>query len=216
MDRRSAPSTSSCIPFGAAARGAAVLIAIALGGCVPTSEGRNPMQGLSYQREVVQLNHDVAFLPGSVSPAPPAIDRLEGFLVQSGATPNDGIRIATYGSLGFLRGSNVMAELRSRGLANVQVVESPMARDVVTVSVIREIDLPTACLNQSNMRDNPGGAMLPAMGCANAMNLTRMVANPDDLYGGQTPGPAEALTTGNAAQRQRDGTIQQPVGQGTN
>ena len=213
MDHPSAPSASSCTPLGAVA---AVLIAITLGGCVPTSEGRNPMPGLSYQREVIQLNHDVAFLPGSVSPAPPAIDRLEGFLVQSGATPDDGLRVATYGSLGFLRGSNVLAELRSRGLANVQVVESPMARDVVTVSVIREIDLPAACLYQSNMRDNPGGAMLPAMGCANAMNLTRMVANPDDLYGGQTPGPAEALTTGNAAQRQRDGTIQQPIGQGTN
>lgn len=56
--------------------------------------------------------------------------------------------------------------------------------------------LPMACTGG----DNPAGHARLPVGCANALNLQRMVQNPNDVHQGQTMGPTLAAPVGRAAQ----------------
>ena len=74
--------------------------------------------------------------------------------------------------------------------------------------------MPTVCMPAA-VPGYSDTAMVPPPGCANAINLARMIANPGDLYVGADPGAADGNAMVSAVERYRNDQIKMPAAEGT-
>ncbi len=171
------------------------LVVLALSGCtyrhypVYTPAESTPTMD-PYRLDYVRLNHDIMFGPGIAAVNPIELANLGSFISQIGTKQTDSVTVVASGPFALARQNAVVSELARRGIARISLVDGNVGFDQVTVSVRRAIYLATDCFDEAVDHVNPG-VLMPPPNCANATNLARMVANPNDLFVGRTPGPTD-------------------------
>lgn len=165
------------------------------------------------QPVAVDHRHDVAFPTGSSQISVTEEDDLKAFVVSAGLGAGDEVYIAR------VPASDPLSERRRTTLAaflllqGVAVASAPSAltapadaTDRLTVVVRRiEVTLP-ACPDWTAMpNDTFSNRPESFFGCANAVNLGMMVAEPVDLARGREPGTADATVAARAIDRYRRG-----------
>lgn len=196
-------------PMAAAA--AALLI---LSGCFPREIYYSVPESSVFQPGESQYFHAVRFAGRSVELSDVERSRLSQFVYDVRPSPDDVVLVAANGSLSSTRSRIVENALAELGVYGVAMVESAVIDDDVTVSVARSVPMPTVCMPAVA----PGFsdvATVPPPGCANAINLARMVANPGDLYVGAAPGSADGNVMVSAVERYRAGQVKAPSAEGT-
>lgn len=158
------------------------------------------------QIDQVRLSHAVRFVPGGAGPAPGEPARLEAFLDAVRPRPADRVTLAATAPAAAARLGLLRAALAARGLEADAAVPVAAGGDVGVISVERPVVLPAACLADGGQAV-PDGGMLPGPGCANALNLARMVADPADLLHGRPAGPADGAAAVRAIERYRRGQV---------
>ncbi len=132
-----------------------------------------------YQSEI---DYMVAYAPGAVEPSLDEMVRLNMFIDEYGIAANDELYATVGGPLGPERAAAVVEAFALRGHRITPMVDSLSGQDNVVVTVKRVIYVPTACLGDT-LPGYEGRQSMP-FGCANALNLSRMVANPEELIDG--------------------------------
>lgn len=190
-------------------------------GCVPaglpSASDANPRPALASAAYI----HAVAFPSGSAELAPPEAIRLRAFVASlpPGRPLRVGVAAAGDGApLGVRRRETVEAALARllpptaevQGRVEGPAPATPPAGDSVEVRVdAGEVVLP-ACPDWS--RDpgfDPRNLGLSNLGCANAVNLGLMLANPADLAPGGAFGPADGAREAEAIARYRADKVRQ-------
>lgn len=178
----------------------------------------------------VQYTHTVYFPTGVSEIEPHEVARWRRFLAQLPGNQRLSARIIGYADeranddanlrLSTDRAANVAALIRAAGPYSIEVGTVGLGRSRPTIHTMREADhmlgrraeivvtayavqLP-ACPNWS--RDpaaDPGNLPLSNLGCANAVNLGLMVADPRDLVGDRPFGAADGTREADAIARYR-------------
>ena len=182
-------------------------IVLFLAACVPVENGRTTLPINDFQPQSVRVSRDIVFPPGATSLSPANTEQIADFVRRLGARPSDELAVIGHGPLGFLRAQAVQSSLTGFGLESRQVDLSTSPRDVVTVTLSRSVQLPSACVQGNDiLYDRSGGvSVLPHPRCSTDMNLARMIADPDDLVRGRTLGPAEGVFTQPPVETYRQG-----------
>lgn len=167
------------------------------------------------QVERVQMEYAVAFEPGNAELSQDDLRMLHTFLREQKVAGSDVITVngpsaVTGGrdSLTTTRIAKVVEELSRTGLqvsvAPADVTTSSMESDELLLTVSRYIVLSPECeTDDPTVGDRPEYYWT----CSTTANLGAMVANPQDLARGRTPGPAEAEPAAAAVKRYRSGEI---------
>ena len=183
-------------------------LVLAAAACVPVESGRTTLPTNDFLVEPVRVSHDVVFAGGVTDIAPAQASQIDRFVSQLGVNHSDELVVVGHGPLGFLRAEAVQSRLTHMGVASRRVDMGTSPREVVTLTLTRTVHLPTACVqgNRTIMDRSGGVSILPLPRCSNDMNLARMIADPDDLTGGRTLGPAEGVYTLPPVESYRAGT----------
>lgn len=196
-----------------------VMLALALmtAGCgsdaTPWSPAASPKEN---HIALVHLDHDVAFAQSSVQIDTAALNGLEAFLdrneigygdriyvVASGGTPNP---IATR------RAETIALLLRREGLEPMVLPSAEWAGspspNAVRVLVHRFVVRTPGCPDwRKPAKADYANTVSSNFGCATAVNLGLMVADPRELVEGHPEGPADGTREAAAVKRYRDGKI---------
>ena len=152
------------------------------------------------------LSHLVRFSPGAAAMAPDEAVQLNHFIDQVGVQSNDEVTATVGGPMGGARADAVQQAFALRGYRITPTVDPYLADGDVTVTIRRVVYTAAACLTEGS-RLADGTPSMP-FGCANALNLQRMVANPDELVeGGLGSDTVETVPAVGAIQRYRRGEI---------
>lgn len=151
--------------------------------------------------------HEVAFERNAERPSPEEATRLAAFLDRATSGTGDRVTLSAATPLDVRRATQIAAGLRRRGIT-VDVVTDAVPADRVLVSVGHYSVIPPACPDWTR-RSESDFTNLPSsnFGCATAMNLGQMVADPGDLMRGRTPAGGDADAAVLAIQRYRAGKI---------
>lgn len=151
------------------------------------------------------LSHLVRFSPGTTTLAPDESVRLNQFIDQVGVQSNDELSASVGGPMGRQRADAVQQAFALRGYRVTPVVDPYLADGDVTVTIRRVVYTASACLTEGNEMQDRSASM--PFGCANALNLQRMVANPADLVDGLPSDTVETAPAIGAIERYRRGEI---------
>jgi hypothetical protein len=152
------------------------------------------------------LSHLVRFMPGTTAIGGDEAVKLNQFIDQVGMQPNDEVTAIVGGPMGAARADAVQQAFALRGYRITPVVDPYLADGDVTVNIRRVVYTASACLTEGNQLAD-GTPVIP-MGCANALNLQRMVVNPDELVdGGLGSDTVETVPAVDTIQRYRRGEI---------
>jgi len=171
-------------------------LGLALAGCTPpVSEWSDSEASKQIRVDYVRLQHDTAFVPGSADLAAGEADSLASFLDQAEVAGGDHVffQPASDDKLVAARIGQLTRQLSRRGIGATTVPpdgSSTVAADHMTVVVERYVVTPPDCPNWSKpaMGDHSNG-MPSNFGCADATNLSLMIADPRDLLVGRSLGP---------------------------
>ncbi|MEQ8967928.1 MAG: CpaD family pilus assembly lipoprotein [Azospirillaceae bacterium] len=196
---------------GAGARGPVLGLALAaaalsLGACVSENSSQTTRAPNAFQVETTRLTHEVRFAPEEVRLAPSETRALADFVRSVGAAPGDRVVVSGAGPLSAARQRLVAEELAAYGLTNVELVPGGRAGPGVQVTVERLAYVPNSCTRLGTIGVPAGTHLLPH-GCANDLNLARMVEDRRDLVRGRDLGPAEAGPSILALERYRANDI---------
>ncbi|HET8728779.1 MAG TPA: CpaD family pilus assembly lipoprotein [Alphaproteobacteria bacterium] len=140
--------------------------------------------------------HDVRFPPGSAELGENERERLAGIV--AGITPRQGtiVYVDTDGPEASARRRAVMTVLRQRPglIVRPRAGNGGGKEGAVQLVVEHRMVMPASCI----AADGTIPQTLP-VGCANELNLARMVEDRADLFRGRSPGPAPASTAVEAA-----------------
>lgn len=147
------------------------------------------------------VTHDVHYARHTVIPSDAEDRALQDFLAQHGNNPGGNIALLaadpgemkTAERLGDLR-----RQLEAAGYVNVVAVQDtavPAERIRVSASEL-SVAAPDCPDWSDTHMENYRNAPLSNMGCASAVNFGKMVANPNDLAGGNTDHRPDATRTG--------------------
>jgi type IV pilus biogenesis protein CpaD/CtpE len=151
------------------------------------------------------LAHRVRFTPGAAAVDPVEMVRLNQFIDQVGVQDNDVVTATVGGPLATQRADAIVQAFALRGHRITPQID-PYAQDGdATVTIRRVVYTASACLREGNPIAG-GGTTLP-LGCANALNLQRMVANQDELINNLGSDSVETMPAAAAIQRYRTGRI---------
>ena len=191
---------------------------LALTGCAgnPVTEFTAAQAGAASEIEVIWLNlvHDVNFDVGEAQLSDAEEHLLDAFLADLNVGPVDDVIIDP----GSFRGGIV--EPRIDAVTDFLNDRLPGNRIAIRhlgwaesdedfkVTVGRYMVIPPNCPNyMSNSTFNPRNLASSNFGCATAVNLALMVADPGDLLQGRAPSPADGATMASAVARYRAGEI---------
>lgn len=182
--------------LAAAAAAAALAVSLGLSGCASapaqpmmperTSEAPNAI-------DVALIEHSLTihFSPGEETPRAGQVSALGGMLASGAIGPGDKIRIE--------RGAGALAEARARALASVlsreglnPVVSAPGGGGEGELRLVVEHAVASVpgCPNWSKPpADDFANTMHSNYGCAAALDLAAMIADPRDLVEGRRMGP---------------------------
>ena len=186
---------------------------VALSACYPPSMGWSPAESPKDIRvDWVNLRHDVGFAPGVVGVPAPARAEIDRFIAELGVGDRDRVSIVSTPTTALARQRRAALGLylaKRHG-----IILSPPPRmigpkgNALRLVVGRYILTPPHCpdwrkptsadsdnLPHSNFR------------CADAVNLSRMVADPADLVRGRALAPADGAQTVLGIQRYRAGEV---------
>ena len=152
-----------------------------------------------------ELAHLVHFAPAAPSIDPVEMVRLNQFIDQVGVQSNDEIKAVAGGPMAQQRANAVVQAFALRGYRITPVQDATLPEGDVTVSIRRVVYTASACLRDGNEFED-GGLSVP-LGCANALNLQSMVANPEELIGGLASDSVETVPAVGAIRRYRSGDI---------
>lgn len=193
---------------------AATLIATLLTGCqwdreleygAHTSRFDSQTSSNDFEWHQTELAHLVRFAPGSGMVDPVEMVRLNQFIDQVGVQSNDEVKAIVGGPLAQQRADAVVQAFALRGYRITPQIDPYAVEDDVTVNIRRVVYTASACLGDGYpFRD--GSTSLP-LGCATALNLQRMVANPDELINNLGSDAVETIPAVGAIQRYRRGEI---------
>jgi pilus assembly protein CpaD len=199
------------------ALGFLVLLA-SLSACAPYTQEWSPAQ--SPKRNVVnwvEVRHPVAFAGGAAELAPADRAALERFVGRQARGESVRITVAAAdpGSpLAVRRETAVAAHLRSLGL---DATLGPVAADAanpsaVVVSVGRFVVTPPSCPDWSKSAGgDPANTTGSNFGCASAVNLGLMVADPGHLVRGAAMGPGDGDALAKGIRDYRGGKSEKPA-----
>jgi pilus assembly protein CpaD len=165
--------------------------------------------------EPVRAVHGVTFAPGSAYMVPGELARLSGF-VRSQVRPGDEVVVfaGQAGGLEQARLQSVRSALQGSGvqvIAANRASELAIGPDSVLVSATRYIARNPRCPDWSKLTNyDPNNVQHSNFGCADAVNLGTMVANPKDLAIGRDPGPVDPTRAAASIERYRRDAVRQP------
>ena len=210
------PGAAGSRPRGnVAAALTAACLCLGVAGCLNTPEAYSIPTATAYQVEDTVYTHAVRFAPNTVAYTPIERSRIGDFVNGVRPEPDDTIVLMASGPLANARMQIVAEDLGAQGVTVAASQEILTGGETVTVTVRREVYLPTACRPAAVQGFTPN-ALMPPLGCATATNLARMVADPQDLIRGRETGPAEGPTGVGAVNRYRTDAIKPPVAAATN
>jgi pilus assembly protein CpaD len=170
-------------------------LGLALAGCTPPiSEWSDNEASKQIRVDYVRLQHDTVFAPGSADLAAGEADSLASFLDQAEVAGGDHVffQPASDDKLAAARIGQLTRELVHRGIGATTLppAGSSVAADHMAVVVERYVVTPPDCPNWSKAPAGDHSNQLPSnFGCADATNLSLMVADPRDLLVGRPLGP---------------------------
>ncbi len=197
--------------------GAVVALALLTAGCgtdaTPWSSAASPKAN---RLELVHLDHDVAFAQSSVQMDRPALDSLEAFLARNQIGYGDRVYVVASADhpnpIATRRAQGIAQYLNRQGL-DPMVLPSAEWAGAPAPGAIRVL-VHRFVVNTPNCPDwrKPAHAdyantVASNFGCATAVNLGMMVADPHDLVQGHDEGDAEGEREAAAVKRYRDGKI---------
>ena len=198
-------------------RGAILASLLVLGACAPDvsnwSGSDSPKQN---QVDLVRLNHPVRFQPGTARLAQGEAEQLAAFLAKNRVGYGDRLVLQANGvptgaGLATERQKAVAATMVRVGQVGLPITAASTAdglRDSLTVSVSRYVVTPPSCPDWSKPSGvDPANVAASNFGCATTRNLGLMLADPGDLIGGKTMGPADGEFAAGAVNRYRAGKI---------
>ena len=152
-----------------------------------------------------ELSHLVRFAPGAPIVAPTEILALNQFIDAVGVQANDDVSAVVSGPLAQQRADAVVQAFSLRGHRITPRIDPYGSDGDVTVNIRRVVYTASACLGDgSPMAD---GATAMPFGCANALNLQSMVAEPDELINALGSNSVETDPAVSAVTRYRNGDI---------
>jgi pilus assembly protein CpaD len=170
-------------------------LGLALAGCTPpVSEWSDSQASKQIRVDYVRLQHDTIFTPGTADLAAGEADSLASFLDQAEVVGGDHVffQPASDDKLAAARIGKLTRELVQRGVGATALPPdgSTVAADHMAVVVERYVATPPDCPNWSKAPAGDHSNALPSnFGCADATNLSLMVADPRDLLVGRPLGP---------------------------
>lgn len=156
----------------------------------------------------VAVSHPVRFEPGVSSLSQAQRASLLAFLHAKSARPGETATVQAGSSpLDAARLTWVMTALRQAGLEVATAPAGPgLGRDTLEVSLERSVAVLPHCPNWTQqVGSDPLNAPSTNLGCATAVDLAVMVADPHDLVSGRTPGPVDAAPSIRAVEDYRSG-----------
>lgn len=189
------------IAFGSgheAARPRSVVFALGLGvltGCAADLPEQSSKD--HYLVEPVRVSHQVTFASDTAEMGPGAVEELLDFLSEVDPDERGDIYLDAEGPLSGQRLDVVAGLLQDVGRDPSGTGGAATADFAVTVTISDDVILPAACLDSDDW-PHPD---LPPASCTNALNLVRMVEDPDDLIRGRELGPASSARAAETALR---------------
>jgi pilus assembly protein CpaD len=188
-------------------------------GCTPPAAEWTPAEAPKTPHvDYIRLQHDAVFQPGTPDLAGGEAGGLTGFLTHAGVTPEDHVyfEAASDDRLSLSRISRLTKVADEHGIgARILPPAAEVAPDSIRVVVERYVVTPPNCPNWTappvGGHDNQPGSNF---GCADATNLSLMVAEPGDLVIGRTLDPAQGDAAFAAVARYRQGKVKDPGTQG--
>lgn len=189
------------------------LLAFGLGACAPETSIYTPVQSPKENKVTfIRLGHEVKFAANDTRLAPTEAERLAAFLRRSAVGYGDRVALIVP-EQGNARALDARRQAVTMALANHGILTSPIgpiegvaaAPDSVLITVGRYVVTPPACPDWSKTPGNDvANRAASNFGCANAVNLGLMVADPGDLATGRAPGPGDGDQNTLAIQRYRE------------
>jgi pilus assembly protein CpaD len=189
-----------------------VVLVSALTACARQAVEYSPVETSTEIRvHQVALTHDVRFSAGQEQLSSPEAQRLQAFVIRDQVGYGDRVILPAPRSQAAQRQTDaVAAYLRRMGLTVLREQQpAPGApANQVTVVVARAVVTPPNCPNWSKPSSfDPTNSPGANFGCATAHNFATMVADPNDLLVGRTPGPADGEQQAASINRYRSGRI---------
>jgi pilus assembly protein CpaD len=163
------------------------------------------------QVTATQVTQPLRFQPGSDRLASGERERLVAFAQRREMTVGDRVEIANGPSSDALarrRTQAAVAALASGGvrfLSVSQATDASLPRDSAELRLERQLVTLPRCPNWSSEPQNWSNRASSNFGCSNTTNLGLMIADPADLVGGRTMGPADGTFSALGVRRYRSG-----------
>jgi len=196
-------------------------LGLALAGCTPpVSEWSDNQASKQIRVDYVRLQHDTVFTPGSADLAAGEADSLASFLDQAEVAGGDHVffQPASDDKLAAARIGQLTRDLGRRGIGATTLPPdgSTVSADHMAVIIERYVVTPPDCPNWTKTPSGDHSNSLPSnFGCADATNLSLMVADPRDLLIGRAMGPGRGDPALNGYARYRNGKPAKPETTGT-
>lgn len=195
------------------------LFALIVAGCAQTVADWSPAEApTDIEVQWVTLAHTVSFPADDDAMTRREIRRLDAFLSQVGLRQSDRLYIDTgrQRDVDFedprvtMVRERVHLHLPGVQLAAIESLGAPGRN--LTVVVGRYVAIAPDCPNWSRpSQSNPGNHVDGNFGCATQTNLSRMVADPGDLFRGRDLTPADGMALSAGIRRYRSGETIAPV-----
>jgi|SRR5690348_4298042 len=196
-------------------------LGLALAGCTPpVSEWSDTGASKEIHVDYVRLQHDAAFTPGTADLAAGEADSLASFLDEAEVAGGDHVffQPASDDKLTAARVGQLTRQLVRHGIGATTLPPdgSAVAADHMVVVVERYVATPPDCPNWSKPPAGDHSNAMPSnFGCADATNLSLMIADPRDLLIGRNMGPVRGDPAINGYARYRNGKPAKPDNTGT-
>jgi len=200
----------------------AVILMTLVTACAPEMSSWSPEQSVK-RNDVrwITFHHQVRFENSSAELSDAERARLHQFLARHDTGYRDTIRIgsrATHTDGNDIRRASrrettVAAELRRLQLKTGLLPEGPAGTDPdgsILIEIGRHVVVPPDCPDWTKRADgDPANRRSSNFGCATAVNLGLMVADPGDLMRGRTGGPADGAVGARRYKSYREGGAQE-------
>jgi pilus assembly protein CpaD len=211
---RNYPTTTFFLPLFTAVTLLAGVFGSDIAAPSPAEAGENPTVGFE------TMTHQVNFAPGSAALSTDEINSLSDFLTRIAFDYGDKVTISigptnsdpSLNALAAQRAGSITFELQRMHLVEIQIrpenANIEPLQNAAEVSIGRYVVTGPKCADWSEPEAANDTDMLPSnFGCATAINLGAMVANPADLLRGTPSGSADADFVARGIEQYRNGEV---------
>ncbi len=161
-----------------------------------------------FVREPIELSHQVAFIGPGTQLDQGNFEALASFLAEVDPDRQGAVSLRAAGPQAAARKAAVADSLAQLGVEASDGGAAPAsAANAVTVTLQREVLLPTACLQDDQWPDQG----LAPSGCTTGLTAVEMAEDQRDLIEGRSMGPASGAAAAAAIERYLDRRPEQPA-----